>query len=67
MDSVALGLGEVLRSTDKALLVNLVEEGKEVWIPISVIHDDSELYDDDDNSDGEVVVQQWWAEKNGLS
>ncbi len=32
-----------------------------------MIHDDSEVYDDEKNDEGEVVVQTWWAEKEGLA
>jgi len=37
-----------------------------VWIPFSVLHDDSEVFDDDENGDGEVIVKSWWAEKENL-
>lgn len=59
-----LGNGKVIRSTDMALLVKL-DTGEEVWIPKSVIHDDSECYED--GGEGTVVVHSWWAERNGLA
>ena len=64
----SLGDGKVLRESDsgKALLVKL-ETGDEVWIPKSVIHDDSEVYDAGENAEGEVVVKEWWAEENKLA
>ena len=53
---------EVLRETDRAILVT---RGKgELWIPKSVIHDDSEVYEDGDR--GKLVVQTWWAEEKDL-
>jgi len=61
---ISLGEGKVLRGTELALLVEL-ETGETVWIPKSVIHDDSEVYDED-SAEGEVVVQEWWAKKEGL-
>jgi hypothetical protein len=63
----SLGDGTALRmaASGKALLVEL-ETGDEVWIPISCLHDDSEVYDADDCGEGEVIVKEWWAEKNGL-
>lgn len=64
-DGACLGAGEVVQETDKALLIRL-ESGDEKWIPKSVIHDDSEVYDVGENSSGEVVVQQWLAKKEGL-
>lgn len=59
---------KVLRESDsgKALLCRL-ESGDERWIPKSVIHDDSEVYDADDNAEGELVLQAWFAAKEGLS
>jgi len=62
----ALGKGTVRRATKKALLIQLVDCNKSIWIPKTVIHDDSEVYDDKDNATGKVVVERWWAEKEGL-
>lgn len=53
------------RETGKALLIEI--EGVEFWVPKSVIHDDSEVFDADDNATGALVVQEWWAEKQGLT
>lgn len=64
--STKLGNGRVKRGSDKALQIEL-DSGETVWIPKSMIHDDSEVYDDDKNNEGEVVVQTWWAEKEGLA
>jgi hypothetical protein len=33
--------------------------------PFSVIHDDSEVFEP--GQVGKVVVQEWWADKQGLS
>ncbi len=65
-DAESLGQGQCVRQTDRAILVAL-ESGEEKWIPSSVVHDDSEVYDANDNATGEVVVQRWWAEKEGLA
>ena len=35
----------------------------EVWVPKSVIHDDSEVFAADD--EGTLIVFEWWAEKQG--
>lgn len=40
-----------------------------LWIPKSVVHDDSEVYragHGDDGSEGTLVVARWFAEKEGL-
>lgn len=55
----------VAAATGKALLINI--ENEERWVPISVIHDNSEVFDNEDNSEGTLVVKAWWAEKEGLS
>jgi len=64
--SESLGHGKVTKATDKALEIELTDLGETRWIPRSVIHDDSEVYDDDANKEGEVVVKQWWANQEGL-
>lgn len=48
--------------TEKALKVLI--EGETFWIPKSVVHDDSEVYEKD--HEGVLVVQEWFAEKEGL-
>lgn len=44
------------------LLVKL--DGKEKWIPVSCIHDDSEVYQP--GHEGQLVLKRWYAEKEGL-
>lgn len=54
---------QVIRSTPKALCIlipDLDDVGK--WIPRSVIHDDSEVYDD--GHEGELVLPEWFVRKN---
>jgi len=51
-----------LRESAKALLVEI--EGEESWIPKSQIDDDSEVFAQGDS--GMLVVNEWWAEKEGL-
>jgi hypothetical protein len=58
----ALGDGKIMRETDKAVLVRIGD--KEIWVPKSCIHDDSEAHSLEAN-EGTVVVKRWWAEKNG--
>lgn len=66
-DGASLGAGIVKKETEKALLIELEDIGKEQWVPKSVIHDDSEVYEaSGDGSSGDVVVLNWWASKNGL-
>lgn len=53
---------QVIRETDKAILVT---RGRgELWVPKSVLHDDSEVYEAGDS--GTMIVQEWWAEEKNL-
>lgn len=61
------GYAAAKRATNKALLVELrdgLRADEEVWIPLSQIHDDSEVWGAGD--EGELVVTSWFAEKEGL-
>ena len=51
-----------LKETDQALLCEI--EGEERWIPKSQIDDDSEVYAE--GHTGLLVVNEWWAEREGL-
>lgn len=71
-EGVTIGEGECERETDRALLVELGgpkdsfggRTVRELWIPKSVIHDDSEVFEA--GTSGAVIVFRWWAEKEGL-
>jgi hypothetical protein len=53
---------EAKRETDKALLVDI--DGDLLWVPKSVIHDDSEVWEE--GQKGDLVVEEWWYDKNGF-
>lgn len=57
---------EAKRNSGKALLVYIDDLDEDRWIPHSVIHDDSEVFDADENSKGILVVLDWFAEKEGM-
>lgn len=43
-------------------------EQREMWVPKSAIHDDSEVFGAlRDNSTGKLVLQAWYAREEGLS
>jgi hypothetical protein len=63
---VSLGTARAIRDTGKALLCDCEDLGRELWVPHSLIHDDSEVFDADENAEGDLVVAAWWAEKEGL-
>lgn len=48
--------------TDRALQI-LDDEGESFWIPKSVVHEDSEVFEEDDV--GTLVVKKWFAEREG--
>lgn len=53
-----------IKETARAVLV-VFPDNRNAWIPKSVIDDDSEVYKD--GTDGTLIVQRWFAEKEGLS
>ena len=53
-----------IAASAKAILVKGGDLDGEMWIPKSVVHDNSEVYDV--KHEGDLVVQSWWARKNGL-
>lgn len=65
-EGIRLGKAYPKKETAKALLVKLADEDEERWIPKSCIHDDSEVYSMK-SGDGELVVEEWYAEKEGIS
>lgn len=52
-----------IKATDKAILVREYGTDKQTWVPKSVIHDNSEVYDE--GHEGSLVVFNWFAEENG--
>ena len=64
MRGTRVGEARALRDSGKALLVEV--EGEEFWVPHSAIHADSEIYDAEENGEGELVLERWYAEKEGL-
>lgn len=54
----------VLVDSGKAIKVEAPDLDEPVWVPKSVIHDDSEIWEGGQET-GDLVVQDWWAEKEG--
>lgn len=75
MSEYYIEVEEVIRDSDKAILVRVSEDEKtviaaedcdrtrEVWIPKSQIHEDSEVSEVGDV--GTLVVNEWFAEERG--
>lgn len=54
----------VLAATEKALRVT--HENEEAWIPLSQIHDDSEIWKPSQIGEtGVLAIPEWLAEKKG--
>lgn len=64
MSGIGLGQGRATAETARALRVSL-QEGGVHWLPKSIVHDDSEVYEL--GHAGKVVVEEWWADANGFS
>lgn len=58
----------VVRSTEKALLISVPELDLPVWIPRSVVHEDSEVWDDtsDANGPGKLILPMFVIEDRNL-
>ena len=72
-EPVMVGGGECIRETDAAIQVELKSDRKDtfgyntdktIWIPKSVLHADSEVYEL--HGIGTVIVKRWFAEREGL-
>jgi hypothetical protein len=50
------------RETKDAILVEI--DGREMWVPKSQVHDDSEVYKS--GTEGNLIISRWLAEKEGL-
>jgi hypothetical protein len=81
-DPVDLGIAEVIRVSDAALLVRTLDDGEERWFPRSVVRaaDDwppweldhyaagEPLHDESDTGDsGPLWIAGWFARKEGLA
>ena len=55
----------VVVETDRAILCKEDEMDDDgIWVPKSVVHDDSEIREEGDQ--GTLVVKQWFADREGL-
>lgn len=63
----SLGEAEFVGLSDKSIWVNLIDLGlDDENVPISQIHDDSEIWEESSPGDvGELVVNRWLAEARG--
>lgn len=59
-----VGKARALRLSPSKLGLLVRLDGKEKWLPLSCIHDDSEVYRPGD--DGLLILKRWFAEREGL-
>ncbi len=65
-ESVTFEDAKVIAETAMALKIECEElNSQPVWIPRSVIHDDSEISEKDD--EGTLALKRWFAEKEGFA
>ena len=51
----------IIKATVKAILIKSPELKKEEWVPLSAIHDNSEIWKKGET--GTLLVKSWFAEK----
>lgn len=55
----------IVKMTKNAVLIRAPRFEVDIWIPQSVVHDDSEVFDDKHAGPGKLCVKTWYAEKRG--
>jgi hypothetical protein len=64
-EGVSLGTVTVKARKERAMLVEY--EGRDLWIPYSQVHNDSEIHEDDGGEEeGKLVISSWLADKEGI-
>lgn len=64
-NGISLGRGKCSGRSRTGIALSITINGATRWVPFSVIHDDSEVFEP--GHEGNVVVHEWWADKQGLS
>ena len=68
-DGADMQVERVMQESDEAIQVVMLDTGDMKWIPKSVIHTDSEVYEKPRAGyagGGKLVVHMWFAEQEGL-
>ena len=58
-----MGSAVCVRETEKAICCQVDILDEDVWIPKSQVHDDSEVWEN--AGEGDLIVSEWFAEKQG--
>jgi hypothetical protein len=65
-DPAPADLGHAIPKAETAAALLVIRADlSELWIPKSMIHDDSPCYSMK-SGPGKLLVEQWWANKNGV-
>jgi len=56
---------KIITQTEKAALVEFIEEEEEFWVPWSVIEDNDEDFKNE--YEGAMCICEWWVEKERLA
>jgi hypothetical protein len=64
MPQEAVEIDDVTIETETDLALLCIIDGRQRWIPKSVVHEDSEVSGEGDT--GTMVLMRWFAEKEGL-
>ena len=62
---VSLGNAKIIKETNSAIQVELEDPPGVHWIPKSVVHDNSEVWETVGTT-GDLIIQEWFAEKEGF-
>ena len=64
MEWVTISDAECIASTSKSILVTADILEEEIWIPLSQVSDDSEVYEK--GTSGDLIISGWVARQKGL-
>ena len=64
MDQVEFENAVCVAASSKAIRVRLEDRDEEIWIPQSVVSEDSEVWKPGDR--GTLIIPEWFALKNGM-
>ena len=64
MNEQTAELDDVTVEAETGLALLCIIDDKQIWIPKSVVHEDSEVSGEGDT--GTIVVMRWFVEKQGL-
>ena len=64
MSDETVEIDDVTVEAETGLALLCIIDDKQIWIPKSVVHEDSEVSGEGDT--GTIIVMRWFVEKQGL-